>query len=130
MRRTWGLAMLPFAQTGSEFTAPNPPAGALHHLSSASRFQGQDRGEGCRRGWEDRSRDHRAGDGRHSPHQLGLRPAGEGGGRFGGRGAAMVKPGKYTVTLAKVEGKEVTLLDEPRIVEIVPLVSTSATALP
>ena len=34
VRRTWHFAELPFARTGGEFTAPNPPAGALitYHL--------------------------------------------------------------------------------------------------
>ena len=85
--------MLPFAQTGSEFTAPNPPAGALitYHLRADSKAKivvkvADADGKTVR----EITAPVTAG-----IHRINwdLRPAGEGGGRFGGRGAAMVKPG-------------------------------------
>jgi len=57
-----------------------------------------------------------------------LRPAGAGGG-FGGRGP-LVKPGKYTVTLEKVEGKTTTALGEPQTVEVAPLTPAVAAVQP
>ena len=47
---------------------------------------------------------------------------GGGGGRGGfGRGAPMVKPGLYTVTLGRLVNGQVTALGQPQTVEVMPL---------
>jgi hypothetical protein len=135
IRRTWHFAELPFARTGGEFAAPNPPDGALvtFHLRSAQKAKLVVRvtdGEGKmvreinapttagvhRVNWDLRA----AGGG-----------AGGGGGRLGPRGGGtLVKPGKYTVTLAKVVEKETIPFGEPQSFELAPIAGGPATAQP
>jgi hypothetical protein len=61
------------------------------------------------------------------PGGQGPRPGGPGGGPGRGGAAPLVKPGRYTVTLAKVVGGATTPLGEPQAFEVVPLEQSPAT---
>lgn len=129
VRKTFAFAELPYAQRGGEFAAPNPPPGALLTYHLRSELKGK------------LVLKVTAADGKvvrevPGPSTAGihrvnwdLRPAGAGGG-FGGRGGAIVKPGKYTVTLEKLEGKTATTLGEPQTFEVVPLTPAVAVVQP
>jgi len=130
IRRTWAFAELPFARPGSEFAAPNPPAGALisYHLRSDVR------GKVVLKVTDSDGKNVRE---LNVPTTAGLhrvnwdlRPDGGGGGRFGGRGGSIVKPGRYVATMAKVVDKETIPLCEPQTIEVVPIISPAATAQP
>ena len=131
VRRTWGIAKLPFGADRQRVHCPESTRRALvtYHLRADSKAKIVVKVADAD-GKTVREITALATAGMHRMN-WDLRPAGR-------RRRPVRRPRrgdgearrKYTVTLAKVEGKEVTLLDEPRIVEIVPLVSTSATALP
>jgi photosystem II stability/assembly factor-like uncharacterized protein len=131
VRKTWGFVETPFASRGGEFSAPNPPPGAgiTYHLREAAKGKvvikvADPAGKTIRE---------ISGPATAGVHrvQWDLRPTGTGGGGPGGgfRGGAIVRPGKYTVTLTQVMEKDVVVLGEPQVCEVVPL-TAAATAQP
>jgi photosystem II stability/assembly factor-like uncharacterized protein len=131
IRRTWNFAELPFARTGGEFAAPNPPAGALvtYHLRNDLKGKLVLKVTDA----EGKTIRELSGPTTAGVHRVNwdLRAGGEGGGRrFGPRGGPLVAPGKYTVTLARVVEKETIPLGDPQSVELVPITGGSTTAQP
>ena len=147
-RKTLAFAELQFTRANSEYAAPNPPAGALvtYHLRDAIKDKlvvkvtdadGKAVGEVPAAG---EAGLHRVVWNLRAPAGVGAPGGGRPGGggeaqppvegeeppprpRFGG--GALVKPGKYTLTLVKtVDGKPVTLGD-PQTVEVVPPAKTT-----
>ena len=129
IRKTWGFAELPFARPGNDFTAANPPNGALISYHLREDVKGK------------LSLKVADSDGKvireiPAPATAGLHRvawdlrAGGAGGGGGFRGGAIVKPGKYTVTLEKLIEKNATQLGEPQVCEVVPISHASATAQP
>jgi photosystem II stability/assembly factor-like uncharacterized protein len=134
VRKTWLVAELPFARSGGEFTAPNPPPGALvtYHLREdqkgkvAVKITDAD-------GKTVREIPASASAGLHRVN-WNLRAGGGGGGPApgpgGGFGGPLVRPGKYTATLVKVMEKDTITLGEPQVFDVVPLTPATATAQP
>jgi photosystem II stability/assembly factor-like uncharacterized protein len=132
IRKTWHFAELPFARTGGEFAAPNPPPGALitYHLRSDQKARLVVRVADA----EGKTVRELGGPSTAGVHRVNwdLRASGEGGGgRFGPRtGGTLVKPGKYTATLMRVVEKDAIPLGEPQTIDLVPIVGATATAQP
>jgi photosystem II stability/assembly factor-like uncharacterized protein len=127
VRKTWLVAELPFARTGGEFAAPNPPPGALvtYHLRDAVKGTVRVKVTDAD-GKVVREITGPAAAGVHRVN-WNLRGAGGGsGGPGGGFGGPLVKPGRYTVTLEKVIDKTTTALGEPQVCEVVSPAPTSA----
>jgi hypothetical protein len=128
VRKTWGFVETPFASRGGQFTAPNPPAGApiTYHLREGVKGKvvvkvADPEGKTIRE---------ISGPATAGVHRVNwdLRASG-GGDPRNFRGAPIVKPGRYTVMLTRVMEKDVVVLGEPQVCEVVPLTAT-ATAQP
>jgi photosystem II stability/assembly factor-like uncharacterized protein len=149
VRKTMAFAELNYTRAAGEFAAPNPPAGAIvtYHLREPVKEKlvlkvtdadGKPvneltalSGAGLHRiNWDLRASSQASA----STRPMNPRPGGGAGGaeggqpegdkppprpRFGG-GGPMVKPGKYTLTLAKVVDGKATQIADPQTVEVVP----------
>jgi photosystem II stability/assembly factor-like uncharacterized protein len=129
IRKTWHFVETPYARTGGEFAAPNPPPGAIITYSIredlkakiALRVTDSD-------GKTVRDIPTPATPGIHRTNwnlRVGGGPPGPGG--FGG---TLVKPGKYTVTLVKLMEKDSVPIGDPQTFEAVPLTSGAGVAMP
>jgi hypothetical protein len=132
VRRTWHFAALPFARSGGEFAAPNPPAGALitYHLRNDQKGKLVVRVADAD-GKTVRDLNAPSTAGVHRVNWDMRESTGGGGGRPGPRaGGTLVKPGRYTATLARVQEKDVVPLGEPQTIDLVPIAGPPATAQP
>jgi hypothetical protein len=125
IRKTWGFVELPFARPGNEFTAANPPGTLItYHLREEVKGRltvkvADSEGKVIREITAPAT---------SGLHRVAWDLRAGGGGGF--RGGAIVKSGKYTVTLEKVLDKQTTQLGEPQVCEIIPITPVSAAAQP
>jgi photosystem II stability/assembly factor-like uncharacterized protein len=128
IRKTYAFNSVGFQSTGSgEFSAPNPPNGALITYHIREELKGKVAIKIADA--EGKAVQELAASTSPGIHRTNwdLRPQGGGGGGGGGRGGrgggggALAKPGKYTATLVKTVGEQTTTLGTPQTFEVVPL---------